>query len=69
MERTQVIVGGGSRARKVLCPPQAIAALPTAEIIDSLAKATGWRGSFISSVGVLCAGQGDTRLDCSSFDD
>ena len=41
MERTQVIVGGGSRARKVLCPPQAIAALPTAEIIDSLAKATG----------------------------
>jgi len=41
MERTQVIVGGGSRARKVSCPPQAIAALPTAEIIDSLAKATG----------------------------
>ena len=41
MERTQVIVGGGSRARKVLCPPEAIAALPTAEVVESLANVTG----------------------------
>ena len=41
MERTQVIVGGGSRARKILCPPEAIAALPTAEVVESLAKASG----------------------------
>jgi len=40
MGRTQVIVGGGSRGRKILCPPQAIAALPTASVVESLAKAT-----------------------------
>ena len=39
MQRTQVIVGGGSRDRKILCPPQALAALPTAEVVESLAKA------------------------------
>ena len=41
MQRTQVIVGGGSRDRKILCPPQALAALPTAEVVESLAKANG----------------------------
>jgi prolyl-tRNA editing enzyme YbaK/EbsC (Cys-tRNA(Pro) deacylase) len=41
MQRTQVIVGGGSRDRKILCPPRALAALPTAEVVESLAKASG----------------------------
>ena len=40
MERTQVIVGGGSRARKVVSAA-GNRCVPTAEIIDSLAKATG----------------------------
>ena len=39
MARSRVIVGGGSRDRKVLCPPAALAALPAAEVIDDLAKA------------------------------
>lgn len=39
MSRSEVIVGGGSRDRKILCPPAALAALPTAEVIDALAKA------------------------------
>ncbi|MGB1506267.1 MAG: YbaK/EbsC family protein [Acidimicrobiales bacterium] len=39
MARSRVIVGGGSRDRKVLCPPAAVAALPTAEVVDDLAKA------------------------------
>lgn len=38
MEREQLIVGGGSRDRKVLCPPGTLAALPTAEVVDDLAK-------------------------------
>lgn len=38
MGRTQLIVGGGSRDRKVLCPPATLAALPTAEVVDDLAK-------------------------------
>ena len=41
MQRMQVIVGGGSRDRKILCPPQALAALPAAEVVESLAKANG----------------------------
>jgi prolyl-tRNA editing enzyme YbaK/EbsC (Cys-tRNA(Pro) deacylase) len=34
----QVIVGGGSRDRKLLVPPASLAALPDAEVVDDLAK-------------------------------
>ncbi|MEO0495476.1 MAG: YbaK/EbsC family protein [Actinomycetota bacterium] len=39
LERERVIVGGGSRDRKLLCPPAALAALPSAEVVPDLAKA------------------------------
>ncbi len=35
----QVIVGGGSRDRKLLVPPASLVALPYAEVVDDLAKA------------------------------
>jgi prolyl-tRNA editing enzyme YbaK/EbsC (Cys-tRNA(Pro) deacylase) len=38
MECERVIVGGGSRDRKLLVPPQSLAALPCAEVVDDLAK-------------------------------
>lgn len=38
MGRAQVIVGGGSRDRKLLCPPAALAALAGAEVVADLAK-------------------------------
>ena len=38
MAREHVIVGGGSRDRKVLCPPASLAAIPTVEVVDGLAK-------------------------------
>jgi prolyl-tRNA editing enzyme YbaK/EbsC (Cys-tRNA(Pro) deacylase) len=38
MEREKVIVGGGSRDRKILCPPDALSAIPTAEVVPDLAK-------------------------------
>lgn len=38
MERGQVIVGGGSRDRKILCPPESLAAIPGAQIVVDLAK-------------------------------
>jgi len=38
MDVEQVIVGGGSRARKLLVPPTSLAALPTAEVVEHLAK-------------------------------
>lgn len=38
MEVPAVIVGGGSRDRKLLVPPESLAALPHAEVIDGLAK-------------------------------
>lgn len=38
MEVPNVIVGGGSRDRKLLVPPDSLAALPGAEIVDDLAK-------------------------------
>ncbi len=41
MTRNLVIVGGGGRDRKVLCSPDAVAALPAAEVIEGLAKAPG----------------------------
>jgi prolyl-tRNA editing enzyme YbaK/EbsC (Cys-tRNA(Pro) deacylase) len=33
-----VIVGGGSRDRKLLVPPSSLAALPAAEVVEALAK-------------------------------
>ncbi len=36
--RERVIVGGGSRDRKVLCPPSSLMALPTAEVVQGLAR-------------------------------
>jgi prolyl-tRNA editing enzyme YbaK/EbsC (Cys-tRNA(Pro) deacylase) len=38
MQCPQVIVGGGSRDRKLLVPPTSLAALPNAEVIDDLAR-------------------------------
>ncbi|MDG1367655.1 MAG: YbaK/EbsC family protein [Acidimicrobiales bacterium] len=38
MERAQVIVGGGGRDLKILCPPSALTALPMAAVVDGLAK-------------------------------
>ncbi len=38
MQVPNVIVGGGSRDRKLLVPPDSLAALPAAEIIENLAK-------------------------------
>lgn len=38
MSRERVIVGGGSRSMKVLCVPSALSALPSAEVIDDLAR-------------------------------
>jgi len=34
----QVIVGGGSRDRKLLIPPESLNALPNAEVVEDLAK-------------------------------
>ncbi len=38
MGREQVIVGGGSRDRKILCPPGSLTAIGTAEVVDGLAN-------------------------------
>ncbi|MGI8794656.1 MAG: YbaK/EbsC family protein [Acidimicrobiales bacterium] len=38
MSREQVIVGGGSRDRKILCPPASLAKLPGAEVVEGLAS-------------------------------
>ncbi|MEM9202210.1 MAG: YbaK/EbsC family protein [Actinomycetota bacterium] len=38
MSRDRVIVGGGNRATKILCPPTTVAALSTAEVVSGLAK-------------------------------
>lgn len=40
MDVPDVIVGGGSRDRKLLVPPASLAALPGAEVVESLAKST-----------------------------
>ncbi len=37
----RVIMGGGTRDRKVLCPPATLLALPNAEVVDDLATASG----------------------------
>ncbi|MBT5138962.1 MAG: hypothetical protein HOH36_15245 [Acidimicrobiaceae bacterium] len=36
--RDRVIVGGGSRDRKILCPPASLLAISGAELVDGLAK-------------------------------
>ncbi len=41
MARERVVVGGGSRDRKFLVAPAALAALPGAEVVEGLAKAPG----------------------------
>tara|TARA_B100002052_G_scaffold70465_1_gene63836 strand:- start:1749 stop:2237 length:489 start_codon:yes stop_codon:yes gene_type:complete len=38
LECSKVIVGGGSRNRKIYTNPQVLAALPSAEIVEDLAK-------------------------------
>ncbi len=38
MDVPDVIVGGGSRDRKLLVPPGSLAALPNAEVVEGLAK-------------------------------
>lgn len=38
MERDQLIIGGGSRDRKLLVPPATLAAHPHAEVVDDLAR-------------------------------
>jgi prolyl-tRNA editing enzyme YbaK/EbsC (Cys-tRNA(Pro) deacylase) len=37
LERDRVVVGGGSRARKLLAPPSLLLALPGAEVVEGLA--------------------------------
>lgn len=41
MSVPDVIVGGGSRDRKLLVPPQSLAGLPGAEVVPDLAKPVG----------------------------
>jgi prolyl-tRNA editing enzyme YbaK/EbsC (Cys-tRNA(Pro) deacylase) len=38
MEAPDLIVGGGSRDRKLLVPPASLAALPLAQVVAGLAK-------------------------------
>ena len=38
MQRERLIIGGGSRDRKLLVPPATLAAHPGAEVVDDLAK-------------------------------
>jgi len=38
MERDNLIIGGGSRDRKLLVPPATLAAHPQAEVVEGLAK-------------------------------
>ena len=40
MDVEDIIVGGGSRDRKLLVPPAALVALPNAEVVDALTKPT-----------------------------
>ena len=37
LERARIVLGGGSRARKLLAPPALLLALPGAEVVDGLA--------------------------------
>jgi prolyl-tRNA editing enzyme YbaK/EbsC (Cys-tRNA(Pro) deacylase) len=38
MERDRLIIGGGTRDRKLLVPPSTLLALPDAEVVDGLAN-------------------------------
>ena len=38
MTRDRVIIGGGGRDSKVICPPALLAALPGAEVVEGLAR-------------------------------
>lgn len=38
MDRERLIIGGGGRDRKLLVPPATLAAHPTAEVVEGLAK-------------------------------
>jgi prolyl-tRNA editing enzyme YbaK/EbsC (Cys-tRNA(Pro) deacylase) len=38
LERERIVLGGGSRARKLLAPPALLLALPGAEVVDGLAS-------------------------------
>ena len=40
MERPRVVLGGGSRACKVVAPPRILLALPNAEVVEGLAQAS-----------------------------
>lgn len=40
MERDQLIIGGGSRDRKLIVPPETLAGHPMAEVVVDLAKPT-----------------------------
>jgi prolyl-tRNA editing enzyme YbaK/EbsC (Cys-tRNA(Pro) deacylase) len=37
LERARIVLGGGSRARKLLAPPALLLALPGAEVVEGLA--------------------------------
>lgn len=37
LSRDRVVVGGGTRDRKILCPPTSLTSLPGAEVVDRLA--------------------------------
>lgn len=41
MERRRVVIGGGSRAAKVVGPPQMLLEIPSAEVVPGLARPTG----------------------------
>ncbi|MDO8363374.1 MAG: YbaK/EbsC family protein [Actinomycetota bacterium] len=43
--REQIIVGGGSRSLKVLCPPRTLLALPNVTVVEGLATPTPTRTS------------------------
>lgn len=40
MTRSTVVVGGGGRDRKILCPPRTLLACPGAEVVEQLARPT-----------------------------
>jgi prolyl-tRNA editing enzyme YbaK/EbsC (Cys-tRNA(Pro) deacylase) len=40
MDRARIVVGGGSRAAKVVGPPSMLLTIPTAEVVDELALLT-----------------------------
>ena len=41
MERSRVIIGAGSRSKKILLPPEGFLALPGCEVVEGLAKDPG----------------------------